>query len=423
MFTLQQAYEALNGHDEFIVKTFDGVVTFDYVYSFPGSFDVTEVYSFPGSFDVTEVYSFPGSFDVTEEEVRNRAYTLWQNAGGPATDSHEFWFQAERDIKWFSHVRHNFRGIKFDEQTGKCISLPLHKFFNLNQTEGTQFHLYKDCKAKIYEKLDGSMVHFFINPHGNLTASTRLSVMSAQAIEATRLVNKNPDLKNLILETVQNGFTPIFELVSADNQVVVQYKEPRLAYLISRNRQDGSYLFEDKYPDSAIIYEFDFKDIHQFLDRQEFEGYVCQLDNGLFVKAKTPWYLERHRAVDALMKPAYTLYQLVFDGVMDDLISTATDNYKPFLNKIYEEAQRDLLNEVKRLEAINSRLLEMVLKEYPPNSREARKYYVQLARISYLDDFYILMTLYDGKPPEQGIQERLMEGYKLKYPNKLYLNL
>lgn len=396
MFTLQQAYEALNGHEEFVVKTFDGVVTFDYV------------------------YSFPGSFDVTEDEVRNRAYQLWQNAGGPATDSHEFWFQAERDIKWFSHLRHNFRGIKFDEKTGKCISLPLHKFYNLNQTEGTQFHLHKDRKAKIYEKLDGSMVHFFINPHGELSASTRLSVMSPQAIEALRFVKKNLELEKLICETIQNGFTPIFELVSAGNQVVVQYQEPRLAYLISRNREDGSYLFETKFPDSAVIYEFDFKDIHQFLDRSEFEGYVCQLDNGLFVKAKTRWYLERHRAVEPLMQPAYTLYQLVYDGLMDDLISIATENYKPALNKIYEEAQRDLLNETKRLNELHARLMANFPDE--PASRLLRKRYVKQAK-EYPDDFYFLMVLYDQKSPEKIIQEKLMRGYKLKYPEKLYLHI
>jgi len=37
-----EAYEALNGHDEFAVKVYDGKVSFDYIVIFPGSFDATE---------------------------------------------------------------------------------------------------------------------------------------------------------------------------------------------------------------------------------------------------------------------------------------------------------------------------------------------------------------------------------------------
>ena len=132
MFTLSEAYEAINGHDEFAVKVYDGLISFDYI------------------------VVFPGSFDASEEEVRDRAYYLWEKAGGPIFDSVQFWLQAEIDCKRFAHIRRNMRGVTFDA-AGNLVSLPLHKFFNVNQTAETQFDLIKHHTATIYEKLDGCL--------------------------------------------------------------------------------------------------------------------------------------------------------------------------------------------------------------------------------------------------------------------------
>lgn len=477
MFTLSEAYEAVNGHDEFVVKTYDGLVSFDYI------------------------LVFPGSFEAKEEEIRDRAYFLWEKAGGPISDSAHFWLQAEKDCNRFAHLRRNFRGVTFNAVTGELLSLPLHKFFNVNQVAETQFDLIKHHTATIYEKLDGSMIHFFMHPEhgGYLTAATCRSTQTPQAQMALRLVNMNdnfvagePSLKDMILESIQNGYTPIFEFVALQNQIVVRYPEPRVVYLISRNRTTGEYLFEDKYPDKAQRYQFNFGEVFLNLDKEEFEGYVCHLPN-MIVKAKTNWYMERHRAVDALMKPAYKLYQIVFDGVMDDLIAMATEPYKPALQKIYNEAQRDLLDKKREVELqleelqkiINEakekgefnfpsspvELLDLIrevdglksnnqrvdaikrvrdftglglaeaktyvekgvwphgfiqrdeaAEELKRNSR-IKSYFAELVRQKYPENFSLLVAMFQGKDPSSEIKDRLMEGYRIKYPNKLYANL
>ena len=477
MFTLSEAYEAINGHDEFVVKTYDGLVSFDYI------------------------VVFPGSFEAKEEEIRDRAYLLWEKAGGPVSDSAHFWLQAEKDCKRFAHLRRNFRGVTFNAVTGELLSLPLHKFHNVNQVAETQFDLIKHHTATIYEKLDGSMIHFFVHPNGNyLTAATCRSTETPQAKLAIRLVNvsdeyQEPDfytLKELIEDSIKDGLTPIFELVAPHNQIVVLYKDTRLVYLISRNRTTGEYIYEDKYPDKADRYEFNFGEIFLNLDKEEFEGYVCHLPT-MIVKAKTNWYMERHRAVDALMKPAYKLYQIVFDGVMDDLIAMATEPYKPALQKIYEEAQQDLLDKRKEaevqlaeLELIVNKvkeeggfdssstpldLLDLITevndlknngqrvdaikrvrdftglglaeaKTYVEKgvwphgfirrdeqadelkrSSRIRSYIADLVRQKYPANFSLLVAMFQGKDPNGEIKDRLMEGYRIKYPNKLYANL
>lgn len=467
MFTLSDALEALQGHEEFVEKHYDGLVVLDYI------------------------VVFPGSFDSTEDEVRHRAYYLWEKAGGPVTDPERFWLQAERESKHFAWLRRNFRGVTFSENTGELISLPLHKFFNVNQTAESQFDLHKHRKATIYEKMDGSMIHFFKHPDGRLLASTCRSAQTPQAQEALSLANKDENVKNLILQVIADGWTPIFEFVAAHNQIVVQYPKPRLVYLVSRNRLTGDYHFDERFPDKTNSFEFPFAEVFSQLDKTEFEGYVCHLENPdgapILLKAKTPWYMERHRAVDALMRPAYKLYGVVYEGVMDDLIAIAADCYKPALTRIYEEAQHDLLNEKLKVESQYEELLakaktlpvplvpnkiqefeekisEVVASgckmdaikmvrdfagigladakrfvetgEWPHGFirqdeayEESRRHireksaFAELVKKEYPENFSLIMSLYTGSDPEAEIKSRLMEIYREKYPHKLYANL
>src|SRR5690606_20426848 len=166
--SLQESFLALEGHDEFAIKQYDGLVCLDYI------------------------VCFPGTFDYTETEIRDRAYFLWCQAGRPESDGREFWLQAEQDCKRFAWIRRNCRGVTFDDRSGDVVSLPLHKFFNLNQTEETQFHVLRDRRATIYEKLDGSMIHFFKHPvRGELQAATCRSTQTPQAQESLLLAQKD----------------------------------------------------------------------------------------------------------------------------------------------------------------------------------------------------------------------------------------
>lgn len=258
MFTLPESYNALRHRDEFAVKQYNGLICLDY--------------------NVCR----SGIFDSTEEEVATHATYL---AG-----------LLEAEVSRFAQLLRNFRGVTFDEVSGQIVSLPLHKFFNLNQTAETQFHDLQHLDAVIYEKLDGSMIHFFIHPKtGDLQAATCRSTETPQAQGALQIAKSDPVLTNMIEEVIVDGWTPIFEFVATHNQIVVYYPRPRLVYLVSRNRNTGQYCFHQQFPDKASRFEFRFADILDYLDKKEFEGYVCHLSNDIFVKAKTHWYLERHR--------------------------------------------------------------------------------------------------------------------------------
>lgn len=439
MFTLEEALEAAKDRKEFSVKRYNGLIRIDYI------------------------VTFSNSFSYSQEDCELLA--VEKNISFEA---------AEIICKKNAEIRKQFRGIVFSD-SGELLSLPLHKFFNVNQVEETQYNLISDCKADIYEKLDGSMIHFFIHD-GKLLSSTRGSTATVQAQVALQYVEKNPTLKAAIVKEVNDGFTPIFELVGPTNQIVVSYQSTRLVYLISRDRENGSYIFNEEFADRSNRYCFEFNEIYNNVNKTEFEGYVCHLDNGMIVKIKTSWYTDRHRAVDALMRPAHYLYQVVFDGHMDDLIAIAVETYHPGLNKIYEEAQNDLLNkkielenqfnhlmdifkeyvyqndwdnieksfsELSLLEAIKlvrsktnlslsdcknyvqtlERPIELIQKFEKDKIKSLKFEFTKLVRNNYPEMFDELISLYMGKDPEEKIKDKLMQEYRKKHTHKLYIDL
>jgi T4 RnlA family RNA ligase len=324
-------------------------------------------------------------------------------------------FTEQTRLGW---IRRNFRGVTFCKHTGKMLSLPFHKFYNVNQNEESRFDIHKDKDATIYEKLDGSMVHFYIKSNGDLVASTCRSPESIQAKEALAFAKANKTLEKAIIDSINDGFTPIFEWVAPHNQIVVVYSNCRLVYLMSRERNTGKYFYEEKYQDKAQKYNFKFSDIFNHVDKHEFEGYVCHLNDDIF-KVKTPWYLERHRAVDALMKPLYKLYEVALDGLMDDLIATAPDNHKEKLKAIYSEVQHDILKERVTIDAEFDSIVNSLGGDHASKytDKDYRKTFVEVAKKG--NNFSCMMQLFQGRDPKELISKKLLEKYTQLYPTKL----
>ena len=251
----------------------------------------------------------------------------------------------------FDGIRADFRGITFDEATGQCVSPPLHKFFNVNQTPGTMFPAIRNRQSMIFEKLDGSLIHF-MRHRGEILAASRMGPGTDHALAAFAFAKTSRKL-GAIAKEVDDGWTPIFEFCSPKYPIVVRHPMTRLVYLCSRCRASGEYTFNGEYADRAAIYSFRFSDIMAELEhKQDFEGYVCWLDDGTVVKAKCNWYLARHRAFDVLLRPAYKLYGMALEGVMDDVIAAAASHHKGPLEQVYEEAQTDFLAETERLQLL-----------------------------------------------------------------------
>lgn len=351
------------------------------------------------------------------ESIRDRKEFAVIRDNGLVTINYLF-----QDNDSFEGLRANLRGIVFDEATGELVSLPFHKFFNVNQVEHTQFHKISHLSATIYEKLDGSMIHFYRHG-GNLHSSTRMSRNTPQAKEAMRFVEakENKAVLDLIHREIDQGRTPIFEYTGPRNQVVVVYPLDRLVYLASRDRKTGLYSFVDGFPIKAVRFNFPFHEIHDRLKGQEnFEGYVCWLETGLWVKAKNEWYLERHHAFDALMRPKWKLFAIAFQGLLDDVIAASADRYKPVLRELQTEANRDF---IEMCVLVRKTSLEVKEKCKDDDLREARKRFAIYCQKNHPQLFGLLMAEYQGKEITELVHDKLIEKYKLMYPTALYFGL
>lgn len=354
MITLEQAQAAIEGRKEFVIKQTENTICFDYIIIADDSFS---------------------------------------------------------DEK-FGWIRRNFRGITFDIHSKKLISLPFHKFYNINQNTESQYNLHKSKKATIYEKVDGTMIHCFLL-NDELIASTCRSYENIQAVDALNFIKSNDKLEKQIVESIKSGFTPIFEWVAPHNQIVIFYDKPRLIYLMSRDRESGLYQFEKKYDDKVQVFSINFTDILTHTSKQNFEGYVCHLECGSIFKIKTAWYLERHRSIDILSKPKYKIYEIVLDGCMDDIMSIAPETHKAIFKEVEREVIEDLLNFHQDLQLE----FESVMSEVVSDADDVRKRFVEKTRNN--PNFSALMTIFSGKKPDKFVKQKLMQRYVNLYPNRV----
>lgn len=315
----------------------------------------------------------------------------------------------------FGWIRRNFRGMTFCKHSKKLISLPFPKFFNINQTAESQYFLHSKKKAAIYEKADGSLIHFYRKYDGKLVASTCRSPESIQAVEALKFVLSNQILHDQIQQSISDGLTPLFEWCAPNNQIVLRYESNRLIYLMSRFRCNGTFLFENKFIDKVIKFDIKFSEIYNQINKNDFEGYVCYLEDGHVFKIKTPWYLERHRSVDLLMQPKYKIYELALKNAIDDILPTMPETHKTILLQIDDEVKTDFIEAKNKIE---TEFTELHNKLYDGKRLTDRKSFALAANQS--ENFSILMQIYSNKNPDESIKKKLLESYVQKYPNKTY---
>ena len=357
MFKLEVAMKALEGREEFVVKKKDGKVIINYLITLPDS---------------------------------------------------------------FVGIRENFRGVTFDEVTGEIVSLPLHKFYNVNQKDHTQVGLIGDMTCRVFEKFDGTMCHALMH-NGDVVLASRMGWDTEQAVAATKLLNKL-GLKTAVASEIADGRTPIFEYVGPSNPIVLHYAKEDLVYLWSRDYRTGEY---SRRPGMSVDNPhagrlMTVKGVmEEVLSLEDKEGYVCVLENGMWVKAKCQWYLDRHRAFDMLMKPTYRIYEVGLEGNLDDLISQCADLYKPKLEEILVEVGKDQIRLHRELQNEYDALLLSIPASVTDHER--RKSFAIAAKPS--PNFSGLMSLYAGKPCDVWVNARLFEHYKTKYPGRLFATL
>ena len=206
--------------------------------------------------------------------------------------------------------------------------LLLHKFFNLNQVEETQYSLIKDLKIKsIYNKEDGSVASFIRLPNGRVIAKSKMSFDSDQAVGMMRLYNSNKELRDFVNWSLDNDLIAIFEYVSPQNRIVLRYSDEELILLRLRDNKTGEYLDLSNYSDkigSIRVAPSGVSTLDELIELahsvEDKEGWIVQFENGLFIKIKTSWYCERHGLLTNDLWREHILVNYILDDKIDDIL-------------------------------------------------------------------------------------------------------
>lgn len=230
-----------------------------------------------------------------------------------------------------SAIRRECRGLAFNTETGLLVSRPFHKFFNVGEREDMDVSTIDWSAAHvIMDKVDGSMVRP-IPTEGGIRWGTKMGITDTAMLAETWLVD-HPKYAKFAAWCLDNGVTPLFEYVSPENRVVVDYGKRDMILLAMRWNLNGRYwpraAMEDSAADWGIptvsVYDSVSGDPEAFVqsvkDSEDYdEGVIIAWQSGHRAKIKTDTYSILHKVKEA-GRTERTLIQAIWDGKVDDLL-------------------------------------------------------------------------------------------------------
>jgi len=241
-------------------------------------------------------------------------------AGGSAK------MRAERALT--NAMRRECRGLIFYPD-GALMSRPFHKFFNVNEKEETQINRIDLSQPHvIMEKMDGSMIRPVL-VNGCLRLATKMGVtevaMAAEKYLASR--KDSSEILNWMERLVKGGFTPIFEFVAPDNQIVISYAEPDLVLLAIRDNLTGNYLGRQNSTPAGLTLVPEYGSVEGNLadyiararEMEGREGDIIRFADGHMLKIKNDWYVRIHKTVDKIRFDRH-IVEIILHEEIDDVL-------------------------------------------------------------------------------------------------------
>ncbi len=314
----------------------------------------------------------------------------------------------------------HFRSSLWNAQ-GELISASFKKFFNWSEHPElayTPFSLTANGGCELLEKIDGSTLivskykgHLIIRTRGTVDASKQdngheIEWLKDKYPRAFTFTDENGD------EYETSPFSLVFEWVSPENKIVLNYGEEPDLYLIAMIVHDTYRLVPQSELDvlAGILQikrpaRYNFASVKEMLEAVEVfkgkEGLCVYCNKGQDIrKVKSAWYLALHR-----MKTEFGSYERVIDFYFTMNRPTYTEYYD-FIVKNYDfelaEQCRGHISKVcqgmKEVELIIAAMREKV----EPLKKLARK-----------DAASVILQAY-GQTNRSGMAFTLMDGKELK---------
>lgn len=324
---------------------------------------------------------------------------------------------------WKNPLSLECRGGVFNS-SGDCICRSLPKFFNFNENAETQLSRlnFNSDNITIFEKVDGSIINAVLI-NNVIVFKSKKSFSSVVALLATQLATDNIIAFSKAL-IVYFNCTPIFELTTKQNKIVVDYPKDKFPFTIlhARNIETGEFLDRFLLETLAKIYNVPITKTFELTKKElldslqtlkDFEGYVVYFkDINKLIKFKTEWYKSLHHAMTVLTERQ--IVEMVINETIDDFKSNLSDLIKPEemikIEDIETSVISDLSSIINAVESIiyEEKLLEKSFKEVATQYKD-NKY------------FSLIMTYVRGKEPKY--KDYFMKNiFKDKYGHTIILN-
>jgi len=279
------------------------------------------------------------------------------------------------------------KGIVLDKE-GTLVSIPLIKIYNL--FEIPWFEVPEHDEVRVYEKLDGTMIHCFWYA-GHWVLNTR-SQFHNEFVDAAY------DLLRPYTHTLDKSKSYVFELIHPNFPHVVNYSGQRSLTLIS---------VWDGYGYLADIHMEEWPDVAEYhtapsIDEAEVHGdegsVICFVKDGYIVhrvKIKNEEYIKKFRlwhnlslnTVKNLMWELQEFEDFEIFKVGINLPEELEEDYKTYFDQCAED-YRSALSNIQRIRSVGASLMQRC---------STRKEYVMEigTEHTFFSDF---MKVYDNKP-------------------------
>ena len=236
----------------------------------------------------------------------------------------------------WNHVTDKCRGLIVDA-AGEVVARPFEKFWNLNDVSHPET-LMENLPATapvLTRKMDGSLGIGYLF-EGSWRVSTRGSFTSEQAIWASTWLEATSRCE------WPEGWTPLFEIVYAENQIVVKYERSELVLLTlvrietGEELEYGELVRLGEQNGIAVVERFD-RPLAEALDedvRNE-EGYVAAWARPgmppLRCKIKYANYVRLHRLLTGTN--AVDVWEMLRDGMdVAELTTDVPDEFRAWID-------------------------------------------------------------------------------------------
>lgn len=272
-------------------------------------------------------------------------------------------------------IRRECRGLLFYPD-GRIMARRLHKFFNINERDETQFGAIDFTQPHvILEKLDGSMITPIVlntvrDPRfaivgatdpimcaGDIRWGTKMGLTEV-GMGAEEFVAAHPNYDEFVRWCIDyTGHTPIFEWCSRKQRIVVDYPEDRLVLIAVRETNSGKYCslkwmqyYAGKYGvDVVKAYEGTAENMTQLMEETKgsegIEGWIIRFDDGHMLKIKGEWYVRIHKTKDNLTHEKNVI-ELLISEKMDDAKAFMMDEDRKRVEAFETEFWEGIANEV-----------------------------------------------------------------------------